>query len=247
MVDRVGGVKADIDVDVKLPSAGVSKVVLPKGPDGNSTGTRLSRSSTIARRAKTSWPRCRESRRSCWACWRSCPRVVLRSPPWNPHSAMVPRSLTAPLSRGLLLALARSSRREPRHRDRAGAGPWIRCESDVPGRGRGGDALVGYVERFGPARPSGQGQSRTDYGWDGPGSIGPTIRTRISPAGFTVTDTRKEPSQTRTKTIIEIFDTTSQSMVRASQLASAIRAAKGVSTHSRAHAEHRRPHLAPGE
>ena len=224
LVTRVGGITLDVDVDILAQRAGTQKVVVSKGSDQQLDGARalsLINYRPAGKDELASLPRIHSVLQALFS--------------KLPEGGSKVAELTGQLGNGSdltdVLAVPRvvDGVRVEQDAGRAtvstvpvlavgsGAGLTYRVEPQATTR------LVTQV-LAGSARIGKPEKGNRVLALDGVGraGLGASIRNRITPAGFKLVDTRKETPGGRTQTIIFIFDTTSQSTIRASQLASAL-------------------------
>jgi len=224
LVGRLGGITADVDADIVSAQGGAKAVAVPKGKARQLDGTRALAVLNYRPPGKdelASLPRVQEVLQA----------VLAKLPPSGPAVA----DLAAELGDGSQLSdILRVPKIAAGVRVQQDAGRVIFATVPVLAVAAGGE-LTYRVEPVATTRLVSQvlaGSARigrAEQGYrvlaiDGVGRprFGGTIRDRVVPAGFTLVDARKEKPAGRTQTVIVIFDTTSQSTIRASQLASAL-------------------------
>lgn len=223
LVDRIGGITTDIDVDIVAQRGGKSAVVVPKGPHRKLDGAGAA--------AALSYRPAGKDELSSMARVQAVLRaVVAQLPAGGTKVADLAGALGSGSDVTDVLTVPRivDGLRFEQAAGRAtfstlpvlaigtGAGLTYRLEpvatTHLVGQVLAGSARIG--------RPELGNRVLAINGAGIPG-FGSSVRDRITRAGFTLIDARKEATK-RTQTVIIIFDTTSQSTVRASQLASAL-------------------------
>jgi len=224
LVGRVDGIKADVDIDIVSRKGGTQTVVVPKGKGRELDGPRALAVINYRPPGKdelAALPRIQLVLQA----------VLAKLPPGGSPVG----DLAGALGDGSELS---DTVKAPRILDgvRAQQGADRATFSTVPvlAETAGGQAtyrvepvattrlvsqLLATAARVG--RPAAGNRVLAIDGVGRPG-FGPNVRDRIVPAGFVLVDTQLEKPQGRTRTTIIIFDTTSQSTIRASQLASAL-------------------------